>query len=181
MVGVTTQTGSTARPRGPGRSFLGLLWSLVPVLVLILLLVWWQRGDARPVPTVDPAPDIAYAKRISPTPLPVPGSLPAGWRPTSSRVEAPSGEGRSPVTLSIGYLTPGERFAQLVISDRPVGRVIQDAAPGATADGVAPAGFDRYRTARGEPALVSQRGVVTILVTGDAAIEDLVRLATSVR
>ena len=178
MGGVST---SASEKRTTGRTFVGLLRALLPSLAVVVFLVWWQRGDARPVPTVDPAPDIAYAKRISPTPLPAPGSLPDGWRATSSRVDAPSGEGRSPVTLSIGYLTPADRFAQLVVSDRPVGRVLQDSAPGATEDGAGPAGFERYRTARGEPALVSQRGVVTILVTGDAPVEDLVRLAESLR
>jgi hypothetical protein len=108
-------------------------------------------------------------------------ALPAGWRPTSSRVDAPSGEGRSPVTLSIGYLTPSEHFAQLVISDRPAGRVLQDAAPGATGDAGGPAGFQRYKTARGEPALVAARGAVTILVTGDASVAELTLLARSVR
>jgi hypothetical protein len=178
---VSTSASEQQGRRTTGRTVFGLLRALLPSLAVVVFLVWWQRGDTRPVPTVDPAPDIAYAKRISPTPLPAPGSLPAGWRATSSRVDAPSGEGRSPVTLTIGYLTPAERFAQLVVSDRPVGRVLQDSAPGATQDGPGPADFDRYRTARGEPALVSQRGAVTILVTGDASVEDLTLLAESVR
>jgi hypothetical protein len=178
---VSSDTSEQQARRTTGRTFVGLLRALLPTLVVVVFLVWWQRGDARPVPTVDPAPEIAYAKRISPTPLPTPGPLPGGWRATSARVDAPSGEGRSPVTLSIGYLTPVDRFAQLVVSDRPVGRVIQDSAPGATVDGAGPADFERYRTARGEPALVSRRGLVTILVTGDAPIEHLVQLAMSVR
>jgi hypothetical protein len=163
------------------RTFVGLLRALLPSLLVVLFLVWWQHGDPSPVATVDPAPDIAYAKRISPTPLPAPGTLLAGWRATSSRVDAPSGEGRSPVTLSIGYLTPAEHFAQVVVSDRPVSGVLEDAVPGATADGTGPTGFERYRTARGEPALVARRGAVTILVTGDAPVEDLTLLAESVR
>ncbi|MFL6130084.1 MAG: DUF4245 family protein [Mycobacteriales bacterium] len=177
---MSTVAGRQRAERTTGRTFVGLLRALVPSLLVVLFLVWWQRGDSQPVPTVDPGPEIAYAKRISPTPLPAPGPLPAGWRATSSRVDAPAGEGRSPVTLSIGYLTAADRFAQLVISDRPVGRVIQDAAPGATEEGTGPDGFDRYRTGRGEPALVARRAAVTILVTGDAAVEDLVRLAAAV-
>lgn len=177
----TVATGPPTR-RTTGRNFVGLLRALVPMLVVVLFLVWWQRGDSQPVPTVDAAPEIAYAKRISPTPLPAPGALPDGWRPTSARVDAPSGEGRSPVTLSIGYLTPAERFAQVVISDRPAGRVLQEAVPGSSAEeGTGPAGFSRYRTPRGESALVAQRGPVTILVTGDAPMEDLTLLAQSVR
>ena len=178
---MSTVAGDPPARRTTGRNFVGLLRALLPILAVVLFLVWWQRGDARPVPTVDPNPEIAYAQRISPTPLPAPGSLPAGWRPTSARVDAPSGEGRSPVTLSVGYLTPAERFAQVVISDRPAARVLQDAVPGAAEDGAGPAGYTRYRTGRGEPALVTQRGPVTVLVTGDASIEDLTLLAQSVR
>ena len=179
----TVAAGPPAR-RTTGRTFVGLLRALLPILAVVVFLVWWQRGEARPVATVDPNPEIAYAQRISPIPLPAPGTLPAGWRPTSARVDAPSGEGRSPVTLTVGYLTPAERFAQVVISDRPAERVLQEAAPGSATDGTgaaAPAGFTRYRTGRGEPALVAQRGPVTVLVTGDASIEDLTRLAQSVR
>ncbi len=167
--------------RTTGRNFIGLLRALVPSVIVVVLLVLWQRGEARPVPTVDPNPEISYAKRISPTPLPVPGALPAGWRATSARVDAPSGEGRPPVTLTVGYLTPAERFAQVVVSDRPAGTVLQEAVPGSYEDGPGPGGFTRYRTERDEVALVSQRGVVTILVTGDASIEDLALLAGVVR
>ena len=176
----TVASGQPAR-RTTGRTFVGLMRALLPSLVVVLVLVWWQRGDARPVPTVDPGPEIAYAQRISPTPLPAPVGVPDGWRATSARVDAPSGEGRSPVTLSIGYLTAAERFAQVVISDRPVGRVLGDAAPGSTADGIGPEGFTRYRTGRGEPVLVAERGAVTVLVTGDAPVEDLTLLAEAVR
>ena len=179
--GVSTVASDQPARRKSGRTVVGLLRALAPSLVVVLLLVWWQRGDAQPVATVDPGPEIAYAQRISPTPLPAPGALPDGWRATSVRVDAPSGEGRSPVTLSVGYLTPADRFAQVVVSDRPAGRVLQDAAPGSTAAGPGPAGFTRYRTGRGETVLVAERGPVTVLVTGDAPDEDLTRLAQTVR
>ena len=169
----------TRRPTG--RTISGLLRALLPSLAVVLFVVWWQRGDSQPVPSVDPGPEIAYALRISPTPLPAPRVVPPGWRATSAHVDAPSGEGRSPVTLTVGYLTGGERFAEVVVSDRRAVRVLRDVAAGATPDGRGPAGFQRYRTARGETALVAERGPVTILVTGDAPIEDLTLLAQSVR
>ena len=180
---MSTVAGDRPPRRTTGRNFVGLLRALVPSVIVVILLVLWQRGEARPVPTVDPNPEIAYAKRISPTPLPVPGSLPDGWRATSARVDTPSGEGRPPVTLTVGYLTPAERFAQVVVSDRPAGRVLQEAVPGSSEDpgATGPAGFTRSRTERGETVLVAQRGVVTVLVTGDASIEDLALLAGSVR
>jgi hypothetical protein len=182
MVGVSTQT--TTRRRGPGRSFTGLLWSLVPIVVVIALLVLWQRGSPSPVTSVDPKPDVAYAQRISPVPLPEPGPLPGSWRSTSAHVDAPAGEKRSPVTLTIGYLTDENRFAQVVIGDRPVDALVTATAPGSTADGTAPVGSARwqaYRTQRGERLLAATVGRAGVLVTGDANAADLTELAASVR
>ena len=180
----TGTSAAPARRRTPGRSLTGLLWSLLPVLALLVLVVWWQRGESRPVPSVDPAPDVAYAQRAAPVRLPAPGPLPPGWRATSSRVDAPAGEGRSPVTLEIGYLTAGERFARLVVSDATVATVLRERVPGATRDGTAAVGaasWERWRTARGEPVLVTRLGPATVAVTGDAPADDLARLAGSVR
>ena len=184
MGGVSTPAVATARPRGPGRSFLGLVWALVPVLLLLLLLVWWQKGGASPVASVDPRPDIAYAQRVSPVPLPGLGPLPGEWRPTSSHVDAPAGEEkRSPVTLTVGYLTDDDKFAQVVIGDRSPAALLAEAADGATRDGsvtVGGVGWDRYRSVRGERVLIHQVGRAGVLVTGDAADGDLATLAAAV-
>jgi hypothetical protein len=185
MVAVSTQTQErTARRWRPGRSFTGLLWSLVPLVIVIVLLVLWQKGAPSPVTSVDPGPDIATAQRISPVPLPAPGPLPGNWRATSSNVDAPSGEKRSPVTLTIGYLTDQNKFAQVVIGDRPVGLLVTTTQPGATANGTVPVGATRwqaYRTQRGEQLLAGTVGKAGVLVTGDASGTDLAELAASVR
>jgi len=186
MAPVSTQTpvSPPARPRGPGRSFVGLLWSLLPLLVVIVLLVLWQKGSPAPVTPVDPGPDVAYAKRVSPVPLPAPGRLPGSWRATSSRVDAPAGEKRSPVTLTIGYLTGDDRFAEVVIGDRPAGLLLSSTEPQSTPDGAVPVGSARwraYRTQRGERVLVSTVGKAGVLVTGDASAADLTTLAAAVR
>jgi hypothetical protein len=182
---VSTQTPvPTERRRGPGRSFTGLLWSLVPIVIVVVLLVLWQRGSPSPVTSVDPRPDIGYAQRISPVPLPAPGALPGNWRPTSSHVDAPAGEKRSPVTLTIGYLTDENRFAEVVIGDRPVGLLLTAIQPGATANGTVPVGPTRwqaYRTQRGEQLLATTIGKAGVLVTGDASGTDLAQLAAAVR
>ena len=178
---MSTQT--TARPRGPGRSFVGLLWSLVPIVGVIVLLVVWQKGSPSPVTSVDPRPDVTYAQRISPVPLPAPGPLPGTWRATSSHVDAPAGEKRSPVTLTVGYLTEDSRFAEVVIGDRPVDLLLAATQPGATADGnvqVGPARWQAYRTQRGERLLATTVGKAGVLVTGDASGSDLAALAAAV-
>ena len=186
MAPVSTQTpvSPPARPRGPGRSFVGLLWSLLPLLVVIVLLVLWQKGSPSPVTSVDPRPDVAYAQRVSPVPLPAPGALPGTWRATSSHVDAPAGEKRSPVTLTVGYLTADNRFAEVVIGDRPVGLLVTSTEPGATEDGTVPVGATRwqaYRTQRGERLLATTIGKAGVLVTGDASGTDLAELAAAVR
>jgi hypothetical protein len=182
---VSTQQESTARPTGPGRSFLGLLWALAPVLVVLLLLVWWQKGGESPVLSVDPGPDIAYAQRVSPVPLPAPGPLPGDWRATSSHVDAPAGEARrSPVTLTVGYLTGADKFAEVVTGDRPVRTILLEVAPAATAEGTVTVGaakWDAYRNKRGERVLATTLGEAGVIVTGDAADTDLVALAGAVR
>lgn len=185
MRGVSTPSPATARPYGPRRSFLGLVWALAPVLAILLLLVWWQQGDPSPAISVDPRPDIVYAQRVSPVPLPAPGAVPADWRVTSSRVDAPAGEEkRSPVTLTVGYVTGQEEFAEVVVADRPARRLVAEVAPAATADGsvaVGSARWEAYRNQRGERVLATTVGEAAVVVTGDAAEEDLVELAGLVR
>jgi hypothetical protein len=185
MGGVSTQSEpTTARPRGPRRSLVGLLWSLVPVLIVIVLLVLWQRGSPSPVLSVDPTPDVTYAQRVSPVPLPAPRALPGTWRATSSHVDAPAGEKRSPVTLTIGYLTGENRFAEVVIGDRPVATLLAGTVPQATPDGnaeVGPARWQLYRSQRGEQVLATTVGRAGVIVTGDASGADLAALAAAVR
>ena len=192
MNAVSTQSDvATARPRGPGRSFKGLLWSLVPILVVVVLLVLWQRGSASPVLSVDPGPDVAYAQRISPVPLPAPGPLPGTWRPTSSTVDAPDADPSrpdqakvSPVTLTIGYLTEDDHFAEVVVGDRTATALLEQAEPGATKDSdvmIGPVRWNTYRNDRGEQVLVGTVGRAGVLVTGDASGTDLAALAAAVR
>jgi len=175
---------TTDRRRAPGRSFTGLLWAMVPVLVVLVALVLWQQaGDDPPPPSVDPTGDVAYARRIAPVPFPDVVS-PQGWRATSSQVDAPAGDKRSPVTLRIGYVTPGGRFAEIVVSDQAPATVLRQVAQGSTADGTTPVGgaaWERYRSPRGETVLVRRVGRATAVVTGDAPDPDLVTAASAIR
>jgi hypothetical protein len=192
MVGVSTRSEvASARPRGPGRSFTGLLWSLVPVLVVVVLLVLWQRGSPSPVVSVDPGPDVSYAQRVSPVPLPAAGPLPGTWRATSTNVDAPNAapdvgqptaRKASPVTLTIGYLTEDDKFAEVVSGDRTVAELLSAAAPAATADGSTQVGTTRwamYRSRRGEQVLAATIGKAGVVITGDASGTDLATLAGS--
>jgi hypothetical protein len=175
---------TTSTDRYAGRTFSGLLRALVPGVLLLLLIVWWQRGEPTPVQTVDAAAEISYAQRVSPVPLPAPAGLPADWRPTSARVEAPAGEKKPPVTLTIGYLTPAGKYAQVTIGDRDAAILRREVTPGAVPDGtvrVGEATWERSKAERDEPVLAGTVGKAGVVVTGDASPEDLARLASSVR
>lgn len=166
-----------------GRTFGGLLRSLVPIVVIVVAIVWWQRGSETPVQQVDPSADIAYAQRVSPVPLPVPRTVPADWRPTSSHVDAPAGEKRSPVTLTVGYLTPSDKYAEVVVGDRTATALLEETASTARADGdvrIGATSWQRYRSDRDEQLLVSTVGGAAVLVTGDAPEADLRTLAAAV-
>jgi Protein of unknown function (DUF4245) len=177
-------TTTERRRRAPGRSFTGLLWAMIPVLVvLVVLVVWQQAGTDAPRETLDPTGDVAYARSIAPVPFPdvVP---PQGWQATSSQVDAPAGEKRSPVTLQIGFVTPAGKYAEVVVSDQAPVTVLRQVAQGATEDGTTPVGgaaWERYRSQRGEVVLVRRVGRATALVTGDASEADLVTAAASIR
>jgi hypothetical protein len=174
----------TAEQRRSLQTFAGLLRALVPAVIIVLLLVWWQRGGEAPVLSVDPRPDITYAQRVSPVPLPAPGALPGDWRATSSHVDAPAGEAkRSPVTLTIGYLTGADKFAEVVVADRAVASVLSETVPSARADGEAAVGaakWKAYRNDKDERVLATTVGEAAVVVTGDASDTDLAVLAASV-
>lgn len=175
---------TTSTDRYAGRTFSGLVRSLVPALIVLLLIVWWQRGDPTPVQTVDVAAEVAYAQRMSPVTLPAPAGLPEDWRATSAQVDAPSGEKKSPVTINLGYLTGADKYAQVTIGDRTAPVLREATTPGAVADGTTPVGsatWERYKSDRGEQVLVGTVGEAAVVVTGDASAEDLTRLAASIR
>ena len=169
----------------PGRSFTGLLWAMIPVLLIVVVLVVWQQAGTEdaPLPTADPTGDIAYARRIAPVTFPdvVP---PQGWRASSSEVDAPAGERRSPVTLRIGFVTPAGKYAELVVTDQAPVTALRQVAQGSTQDGTTPVGgaaWERYRTPRGETVLVRRVGGATALVTGDAPESELTTAAAAAR
>jgi len=158
--------------------------ALVPMVALVLLLVWLQQPSGQQVRTVDPAPDVSYAMTAAPYRLVAPRGLPSEWRATSSQVAAPAGEGHSPVTLDIGYLTPAGKYARFVVSDLPVDGAVDAAVPGSVRDGsatVAGADWARYRTPKGEVLLVRKVGPATAVLTGNAGMDEFGVLAGSLR
>ncbi len=160
-----------------------MLRSLVPLTLLIVVLVVVFQPKRQPIPTVNPAPDFGYAASQLGAPVPSPHGLGKGWRSTSSDV-ATSAPGRRAVSVDVGYLTPGGRFARLLESGRPVAEVLHAQVGDPSRAGavtIAGRSWARYRTAKGETALAATLHGIGVVVTGNASSAELRTLAGSLR
>jgi|tagenome__1003787_1003787.scaffolds.fasta_scaffold20931074_2 hypothetical protein len=161
--------------------------SLLPLVVICLALVGWSAlkyngGD--PVRTVETATAERAVSELAGYQLLVPRGLSDGWRATSVHTDAGSASAGDPVTLQIGWYTPGEEYATYVVSDDPKASALTDVLHSATADGTEQAGgaqWQRLTTRRGETALTRTEGTATLLVTGSAKEDELVTLAGSLQ
>jgi hypothetical protein len=114
----------------------------------------------------------------------VPRGLPEGWRPTSVRTNAGSASAGDPITLQIGWFTPGEEYAGYVVSDDPDAQGLKDVLEDATPEGEEQVGgttWQRLTTERGETAFSRTEGTATYAVTGSASDEELATLAGSLQ
>ena len=159
-----------------------MVWSLVPLLALIVIFVVIFQPGKQPTNTVNPQPDFSYATHQMRAPVPAPHGLSGKWRPTSSDLSQPDRQGR--VKLEVGYITPQNQFAELVESNRPVADLVRNTVPGSTRQGSVTVGgtdWARYKTSRGEIALAAPHGRVSVVVTGSAKLTELQTLAASLR
>ncbi len=162
--------------------------SLLPLTVIVLALVGLvalRQNSADPVRTVDTSGGIQLASARAGYPLLVPQDLPEDWRATSIRTDAGAAtEAGDPVTLAIGWVTPGEEFAGYVIGDDPRADDLDAVLSGAEEAGtvqIGGRGWVELTTAREETAyrLDAGAGVVAV-VTGSASDDELRTLAAAV-
>ncbi|MGY1748475.1 DUF4245 domain-containing protein [Modestobacter sp. SYSU DS0511] len=155
--------------------------SLLPLVVICLVIVGFTALRQNPE---DPIREVAIAGTVERTaaaaghPLPVPQGLPDSWRPTSVRTDV-----QAPVTLQIGWYTPGEEYAGFVVSDAPDAAALTDVLDDATGDGsteVDGETWQRLTSARGETVLTRTDGPSTLLITGSATDTELEQLAAAV-
>ncbi len=159
-----------------------MIWSLIPLVALIVIFVVIFQPGGQPVQIVNPKPDFDYATHQMGAPVPAPEGLSAKWRPTSSDLGTP--DAQHLLNVEVGYLTPKNEYAKLVESNRPVTDLVRDVVAGSTQQGnVAVDGrtWTRYRTSRGEIAIAVQQGRISSLVTGSAGLGELTTLAGSLR
>jgi hypothetical protein len=164
-----------------------MIRSLLPLVLGCLLVVGvttLKQNPDDPVREVDTSGAERTAAERASYELLVPRGLSGDWRPTSVRTNAGQATAGDPVTLQIGWLTPGEEFAQYVVSDDREATALTDVLDDATEDGTEQVGDDRWQrltTGRGETALTLAEGTATLLVTGSASDEELQTLADSLQ
>ena len=140
-----------------------MLLSLAACLALVVplwLLHDTGRGPDRPIRVVETAADVAALQQAVPG-VPVPRGLPTGWRPTSSNLDGSR--------LRIGYVTPGEQYAEYAAVGGAPGSFLDDQ----TGQGRRTAAlqvdgeqFEVWSNAEGTTSLVQQQPGWTVVVGG---------------
>ena len=162
-----------------------MLRSLGPLILICLVLVAFpamRASQSDPVRDVDTTSSERATAELARYPLLVPRGLPEGWRSTSVRTNAGSAQAGDPLTLQIGWYTPGEEYAAYVVSDDPQEPALDDVLAGATEAGsqeIDGQTWQRRTTTRGETALTRDDEGATMLVTGSAGDDELATLAAS--
>ncbi len=164
-----------------------MLRSMLPLVLICLLIVWWttlrQSRDVG-VRTVDPTSTVQLAAARAGYPLLVPTGLGEDYRVTSARTDAGNAGEGDPVTLEIGYLTPAEEYAGFVVSDDPRADAVAAVLDGAQEQGatdLAGQTWTRSTTGKDETALSREADGVTVVVTGSASDDELEAVAAAVR
>jgi hypothetical protein len=159
------------------------LWrALIPLLVIVGLLVLWERigqPHSDGVHVIDTTGAVAAARQQADFPIVVPTGLDPSWRPTSSEF-VPAGTAAA-ASFRIGYVTPAGQYAEFLESDDAPDAVAAQYGPLA-ADGSTSIGsvsWPKFRTSDGKTLLRHTTGKVTVLVTGNAGLAELSTLAGS--
>lgn len=140
---------------------------------------------ARDVRPVDYSSDLAVAVDRADYEVLEPVDVPDSWVSQSARVESPEAGDGSTVLLQIGFLTSERHFASVVQTDEPPVDVLEaqslDPAPAGRVDVDGETWQQHSRTDRDEIALVRTEAGRTVVLTGDARLEELRLLAGSLR
>ena len=179
---------SPAVQRAARMNAANMVRSLLPLVLICLVIVWWtsfrQGPDVQPVRTIDPTSTVDLAAARASYAIVVPQGLGDGYRPTSARTDAgKAASAGDPVTLEIGYVTPSDEFAGFVVSDDPRADPLATVLDGAEERGTVDAGgqtWTRSTTRKGETVLSREDGGVTVAVSGSASEKELETVAAAV-
>lgn len=102
------------RPRKRGyESIKDMMWSLVPIVLLVLGFVYFCGPRDDQATTIDPAEQIKGAQQVVDYPLVAPDGLGQDW---SARSATLLRDDDKVTGLSIGYVTPADKMARFVVS-----------------------------------------------------------------
>ncbi|MFF5260700.1 DUF4245 domain-containing protein [Actinomadura viridis] len=144
------------------------------------------RGEKEVLPTIDYGGHLWAMRSGAPYTVHAPEGLPAGWRPTSSRVHGLNDKDGEPVAWHLGFLTPSDQYAALEQSNEKPSAYIPRMTNikktvgtrqvgGATWNQYHRKDKNAYSLARTLP------GGVTLVVTGTASFDELAVLAGALK
>jgi len=157
---------------------------VLAVVVVVFLIARPSASNSQRVRTVDYGPDVARARAVAPYQVLAPVGLGAGWRSTSSRVDAPAPGTPGPVALHIGFVTPRDAYAALEESNAETDAFVADRTTGAAPRGSVVVGgrlWEQRQATDATRALVQRGGGATLVVTGTASVVELTELAAALR
>lgn len=170
--------GGRTRTRTRGGTARDLVISMLVIVVPLLLFVAFCQPGIKDTQTFDPSGTYTRARAASPFPVRIPGALP-DWKPRSASLRKNT-VGRS--TLRVNYLTPGDRYVQLIQSDVPAEALIPAELGAGAPRGATTIDGDRWQQYGGsrpeDRAYVLLVPGVTVIAVGDATndeIETLIR------
>ena len=177
-----TDVRPTGRPNARMRQTVGdMIRSMAVVLVVvfaIVVLAW--RPEPEAVKVVEPGPVVAQAVAEAPFAVLAPTGLDERWRPTSARWE-PTAESGDDLVLHIGYVTPGDQYAQVVQSADTSAAFLAEQTTQGTPTGTQDVAGVTWQRWDGDPrrSLVLEADESVVIVSGGAAWDELVTLAQS--
>lgn len=159
---------------------------VLAVVGVIMVLAWRPQPD--PVKVVDPQPYLMLANGQASFPVLVPAGLPSSWRPTSVRW-APTAKSDGMPVLHVGYVTPGDQYAQFAEfafpadADPAASSLVREQAQDLYPDAVRSVSGSQWLAAEfdGKRMLASVSGGRMTVVSGTADWAELEALATSLR
>ncbi|WP_026120144.1 DUF4245 domain-containing protein [Nocardiopsis potens] len=151
---------------------------IVGILLIMALVVNWRSEEH--IPSVDYRPDAEMLAETADFTAYAPEGLPEGWVPTSTDLST-----EEPVTWKLGFATPDDRHAELLIGEEEPEAMVEKATGGGERDGSSQVGgeeWERYLDGTGtRHALVKRGEDATVVLTGGSGYEELEVLAGSLQ
>lgn len=175
------------RPKRRGyETALDMLRSLGPLVLLILFTAYFcVPHSGEPIKEIDPTSDIRYAAQNVDYALLAPEGLGDDWHPTSSKIltagdQAVSDPDAVTVGVTIGYVTPGEKFCRFAESSASIEGLLHEYLPGAEETGTATVDGRKWTLVEGSGGDIGMWADFdgsAILLSGSAVEAELTALA----